>query len=100
MNDFGNPTSIRAFCVCFFIHLLTDSCTKGAKAYEVGVNGLRSLPPPPPDSLRYQSFLAEGPEQEIIYSFEHQMTVILVEGELTSQMCVKYGGKHIDASPL
>lgn len=54
----------------------------------------------PPDSLRYQSFLAEGPEQEIIYPFEHQMTVILVEGELTSQMCVKYGGKHIDASPL
>ena len=56
--------------------------------------------PPPPPSVRYQSFLTEGPEQEIMYPFEHQMTVIFVEGELTSQMCVKYGGKHIDASPL
>lgn len=58
------------------------------------------VPCPPPHSLLYQSFLAEGPEQETIYPFEHQMTVILVEGELTSQMSMKYGGKHIDASPL
>lgn len=62
--------------------------------------GYVPCPPPPPHSLLYQSFLAEGLEQEIIYPFEHQMTVILVEGELTSQMSVKYGGEHIDASPL